>query len=442
MRRAFGRYCFLLSAAAAILFISSNACADTAQLRIDGADTAWLLISAALVFFMMTGLAFFYGGLVRKKNVLSILMQCFMIICLITLQWMLVGYSLAFGPDIKGMIGSLAWAGLRGVGLEPSAAYAPTVPHIVFMIYQAMFAVITPALILGAFAERMRFDGFCVLIILWSTLIYDPIAHWLWGNGGFLRAAGALDFAGGMVVHVSAGVAALAAALYLGRRQGYPKRISPPHNLPFAVLGAGMLWFGWFGFNAGSALSIGPLAASAFVATHAAGAAAGLTWAVLDHLFNERPTMLGMITGAVGGLAAVTPASGFVSPWAAVAIGVVVSLLSYGAVTVVKLKFGYDDSLDVFGVHGVGGMWGSLATGLFASTAVNPAGANGWLHGNPGLLWIQFKAVVITGGYSLAGTFALLWLVDTVLGLRVSEQEEQIGLDLVHHREVGYTLLD
>jgi len=417
--------------------------ADTSlPVRIDAADTAWVLVSAALVFFMMPGLAFFYGGLVRRKNVLSILMQCFIIICLVSVQWMLFGYSLAFGPDVKGWIGSLAWAGLRGVGMEPYAAYSATIPHEVFMIFQAMFAVITPALILGAFAERMKFSAFCFFMLLWSTLVYDPVAHWVWGVGGFLRNVGTLDFAGGIVVHVNAGIAALAAALYLGKRQGFPKHISPPHNLPFAVLGAGMLWFGWFGFNAGSALGANRLAGSAFVATHAAGAAAGLVWAILDWFINDRPTMLGMITGAVAGLAAVTPASGFVTVWGAMAIGGTVSCICYAAVTFVKARFVYDDSLDVFGVHGIGGMWGSIATGLWATTAINPAGANGLFYGNPAQALIQLKAAALVTVFSFLGTFGLLWLVDQMVGLRVSEQEEQIGLDLSQHREVGYTLLD
>jgi Amt family ammonium transporter len=437
-----GRCRLLLSSLFVVFLTAVPSFAETVPARIDTGDTAWILISAALVFFMMPGLAFFYGGLVRKKNVLSILMQCFITICLVTLQWMLFGYSLAFGPNIKGLIGSLAWAGLRGVGAEPCAAYAPTIPHQVFMIYQVMFAVITPALILGAFAERMKFSAFCLFTLLWSTFIYDPVAHWIWGVGGFLRNAGTLDFAGGLVVHASAGIAALATALYLGKRKGYPSRISPPHNLPFAVLGAGMLWFGWFGFNAGSALGSGALAGSAFVATHAAGAAAGLTWAIVDWLFNKRPTMLGMITGAVGGLAAVTPASGFVTPWGAAAIGVVVSIVCYAAVTALKNGFGYDDSLDVFGVHGIGGIWGSIATGLFASKLVNAGGANGLFYGNPAQFFIQLKATALVVGFSLAGTFVLLWVVDQLVGLRVTEQEEQIGLDLTQHREVGYTLID
>ena len=443
MHRLSGRYGWLFCLCAVLLLSVLPCFAESSPpVRIDAADTAWVLMCAALVFFMMPGLAFFYGGLVRRKNVLSILMQCFIVICLVSVQWMVFGYSLAFGPDVKGLIGNLAWVGLRGVGMEPYAAYSSTIPHQVFMIYQAMFAVITPALILGAFAERMKFSAFCFFVLLWSTLIYDPVAHWVWGLGGFLKNAGTLDFAGGIVVHVSAGIAALSAALYLGKRQGYPKHISPPHNLPFAVLGAGMLWFGWFGFNAGSALSIGRLAASAFVATHAAGAAAGLVWAILDWLINERPTMLGIITGAVAGLAAVTPASGFVTVWGAMAIGASVSCICYVAVAFVKARFAYDDSLDVFGVHGIGGIWGSIATGFLATTAINPAGANGLFYGNPAQALIQLKATALVALFSLVGTFGLLWLVDQLVGLRVSEQEEQIGLDLSQHREVGYTLLD
>lgn len=409
---------------------------------INSGDTAWVLLCAALVFLMTPGLAFFYGGLVRKKNILSILMQCMMAACLITLQWVLFGYSLSFGPDHGGWIGTLAWAGLRDVGLEPNINYAATVPHQAFMIYQAMFAIITPALILGAFAERMKFSAYCLFILLWSTLVYDPVAHWVWGVGGFLRKGGALDFAGGTVVHINAGIAALVTSLVLGKRQGYPSHISPPHNLPFAVLGAGLLWFGWFGFNGGSALSAGGLATNAFVVTHIAAATAGLTWALLDWVFNKHSTMLGMITGAVGGLVAITPAAGFVNIWGALGIGVGVSVICYTAVAVVKAKYGYDDSLDAFGVHGVGGIWGAIATGLWATKSVNDAGADGLFYGNAGLVLIQAKAVMATALYSLVMTWILLKLVDFLVGLRVSEQSERIGLDLTQHRESGYTLLD
>ncbi len=410
--------------------------------KIDTGDTAWVLVSTALVMLMTPGLAFFYGGLVRKKNVLSILMQCFIILCLISVQWVLFGYSLSFGPDKRGIIGSLSWAVLKGVGLEPNLDYAATIPHQVFMMFQMMFAVITPALILGAFAERMKFSAFCVFTFLWATLVYDPIAHWVWGVGGFLRNLGTLDFAGGTVVHINAGIAALVCALTLGKRIGHPDRLSPPHNLPFAVLGAAMLWFGWFGFNAGSALGANGLAASAFTATHVAAATAGLTWAALDWIIASKPTMLGAITGAVAGLVAITPAAGFVNPVGALAIGVGVSVICYIFVAVIKTKFGYDDSLDAFGVHGIGGIWGALATGIWATKAVNPAGADGMLYGNPAQFMIQLKAVLVTVVYSAIVSFVLLKLVDMVFGLRVNEQDERIGLDLTQHREVGYTTLD
>jgi Amt family ammonium transporter len=391
---------------------------------------------------MTPGLAFFYGGLVRRKNVLSILMQCMIVLCLISVQWVVCGYSLSFGPDVKGMIGDLSWLGLSGVGMEPNADYAATIPHQVFMIFQMMFAVITPALILGAFAERMKFGAFIAFVLLWATLVYDPVAHWVWGVGGFLRSMGALDFAGGTVVHVNAGVAALVCALVLGKRLGLKDTMSPPHNLPFAVLGAALLWFGWFGFNAGSSLAANGLAGNAFVVTHMAAAMAGLTWAILDAFVNGRPTVLGVITGVVAGLVAITPAAGFVTVGGALGIGLGVSLICYLFVSFIKVKFGYDDSLDAFGVHGIGGIWGALATGLWATKAVNPAGADGLFYGNPVQLWIQLKAVAVTAVYSLVVTYVLLKLIDKLLGLRVSEQEERIGLDLTQHREAAYTILD
>jgi Amt family ammonium transporter len=411
-------------------------------MAVDTGDTAWLLTSSAFVLLMTPGLAFFYGGLVRKKNMLSVLMQCFMLMCLVTLQWVLFGYSLSFGPDVNGWIGNLDWAFLKGVGLEPHADYSATVPHQLFMIYQLMFAIITPGLIIGAFAERMKFSAFCLFMLLWATVVYDPVCHWVWGVGGFLRTGGALDFAGGTVVHINAGVAALAAALVLGKRQGYPAHLSPPHNLPFAVLGAGLLWFGWFGFNAGSALGAGSLAANAFVASHIAAAVAGLTWAALDWRVNAHPTMLGMITGAVAGLVAITPAAGFVGAIDAIWVGAGAGAVCYAAVAVLKPRFGYDDSLDAFGVHGIGGIWGALATGLWASKGINAAGADGFFYGNPAQLLIQLKAVAVTVAYSFAVSWGLLKLVDALIGLRVGEQEERIGLDLTQHREVGYTLLD
>lgn len=418
--------------------------AATVPSLINASDTVWVLVATALVMLMTPGLAFFYGGLVRKKNILSILMQCFTVMCLISVQWVLVGYSLSFGPDLGGIIGNLDWFGLKGVGMSPSS-YAPTVPHQAFVLFQMMFAVITPGLIIGAFAERMKFAAFCLFSLLWATFVYDPVAHWVWGNGGFLGilgGKGAVDFAGGMVVHINAGMAALAAAVFLGRRQGYPHAISPPHNLPFAALGAALLWFGWFGFNAGSALAANSVAVSAFMATHIAGAVAGITWIVLDWIKFGKPTTLGMITGAVAGLAAVTPASGFVSISGAVWIAVGAGIICWIAVTFTKAKFKYDDSLDAFGVHGIGGIWGSIAVGIWATKAVNPAGVDGLVYGNPAQLLIQLKAVGVTMIYSFVMSLVLFKFVDMVAGLRVSEHEERIGLDLTQHRESGYTVID
>jgi Amt family ammonium transporter len=411
-------------------------------LPVDTGDTAWILISAALVMLMTPGLAFFYGGLVRRKNMLSILMQCFMILCLLSVLWVAVGYSLAFGPDVHGFIGGLQWMGLRGVGLDPNPTYAKTIPHEAFMIFQMMFAVITPGLIIGAFAERMRFRSFCIFSLLWAVLVYAPVAHWVWGDGGFLKVRGVVDFAGGIVVHINAGLAALAAALILGKRRGFPQTIHPPHSLPFAVLGAALLWFGWFGFNAGSALGAGKLAVNAFVVTHTAGAMAGLTWALLEWVLIRRPTMLGMITGSVAGLAAITPAAGYVDVSGALCIGAGAGAICYLAVSFVKAKLKYDDSLDAFGVHGIGGAWGTLAVGLWATKTVNPDGPNGLFHGGASQLGIQAMAVGITLAYSFVVTIILLKLVSVFSRLRVEDQDERIGLDLTQHREVAYTMLD
>jgi Amt family ammonium transporter len=407
---------------------------------VNSGDTAWMIMSTALVMLMTPGLAFFYGGLVRRKNVLSVMMQCFMLMGVISIQWVLFGYSLAFGPDHGGLIGGLSWAGLHGVGLTPNPDYAATIPHQLFMVYQMMFAVITPALIVGAFAERMKFSAFLLFSLLWTTIVYDPMAHWVWGVGGILRELGALDFAGGTVVHINAGMAALAAALVIGRRKGYPD-ISPPHNLPFAILGAALLWFGWFGFNAGSALSSGGLAVSAFLATHMAAAAAAVAWALLDWISSKRPTALGLISGAVAGLVAITPASGYVTPIGAMGIGALAGLVCYVAVVVVKNKLGYDDSLDAFGVHGVGGMLGALLTGFWATKVVNPAGANGLLHGDARQVLIQFIALVACAAYSFILSWGLLKLIDKLVGLRVNEHNENIGLDLTQHSESAYTLV-
>ena len=412
------------------------------QGTISAGDTAFVLVSAALVLLMTPGLAFFYGGMVRRKNVLSMLIQCFILLCAIGLQWVLFGYSLAFGPDHGGVIGGLSWAGLRNVGLEPNAEYAATIPHEAFMIFQAMFAIITPGLIIGAVAERIKFSSFFLFVLLWATFVYDPLAHWVWGAGGWLRNMGALDFAGGAVVHVNAGVAALVMALLIGKRQGYLNTPFAPHNLPFTVLGTGLLWFGWFGFNAGSALSAGGVACNAFVATNTAAATAGLVWAFIEWVRNGAPTMLGVATGIVAGLAAVTPACGFVHPMSAVAIGACASAFCFMAVVFLKARFKYDDSLDVFGVHGIACIWGLIATGLFASKAINPAGADGAFFGNPRQLLIQLLTVLATAIYVGIASFILYKVVDATLGMRVDEQSESVGLDITQHKEVAYTVAE
>jgi Amt family ammonium transporter len=407
--------------------------------KINPGDTAWILMSAALVMLMTPGLALFYGGMVRTKNVLGTIMQSFMIIALISVQWMLIGYSLAFGPSRWGIIGDLSWFGLHGVGLTPNPDYAATVPHQAFMIYQAMFAVITPALIMGAIAERMKFKAFVIFALLWSTLVYDPIAHWIWGAGGWLREMGALDFAGGIVVHISSGISALAAALLLGKRRGFGTEPMAPHNLPMTIAGAGILWFGWFGFNAGSAITAGMLSTSAFVVTHLAAAAGALSWSLVEWIYKGKPTTLGLVSGAVAGLATITPAAGFVPPWAALIIGLGAGIFCYGGV-VAKNKFGYDDSLDVVGIHGVGGTLGALAIGLFATQTINPAGRNGLFFGTPELLGAQALAVIVAWVYAFGITFILLKILDWTIGLRVSEEEEHSGLDLTQHSETGYNL--
>ncbi len=408
--------------------------------KIDSGDTAWMLTSSALVLLMTApGLALFYGGLVRRKNALGTIMHSFIILALITIQWVLWGYSLAFGPDKGGIIGGLDWIGLRGVGLEPNADYGATIPHQAFMVYQMMFAVITPALITGAFAERMKFSSFLVFTLLWATFIYDPLAHWVWAVGGWMRNLGALDFAGGTVVHISSGVSALAAALIIGRRRGYPHEPMAPHNLTMTVTGASLLWFGWFGFNAGSAIAANQLATSAFVVTHLATAAAALAWMFTEWSSRGKPTVLGAASGAVAGLVAITPASGFVGPMPAIVIGVGAGVFCYAA-CMLKARLGYDDSLDVVGVHGIGGTWGALATGLFASKAVNSAGADGLFFGNPKQLWIQAIAVLATWVLAFVGTVIILKAVDAVMGLRVTQEEEQTGIDLSQHEENAYAL--
>jgi len=402
---------------------------------IDTGDTAWILISSALVMLMTPGLAFFYGGLVRHKNALSTIMHSFTAVALVSVIWVLWGYSLAFGPDHWGLIGGLDWLGLRHVGQEPGP-YSATVPHQAFMLFQLMFAIITPALITGAFAERAKFSTFLVFVVLWSTLVYCPVAHWVWGNGGWLRELGALDFAGGTVVHINAGVAALVAAFLFGRRIGFGDEPMEPHDVTYVILGTALLWFGWFGFNAGSAVAAGGLATNAFVVTNTAAAAAALTWMGLSWWLTGKPSVVGAASGAVAGLAAITPASGFVDAMPAVLIGIGAGFFCYMAVRLRGI-FKFDDTLDVFGVHGVSGTWGVLATGIFATAAVS-GGATGLIDGNAGQIGRQLAAIGATGGYSFVMTFAILKVLDWVMGLRVSEEEELVGVDMSQHGERAY----
>jgi Amt family ammonium transporter len=407
-------------------------------MSVSSGDTAWLLISSALVMLMTPGLALFYGGMVRRKNILSTMMMSFALLGLIGLLWVLYGYSLGFAPDRMGVIGGLDFVGLRGVGQEPSSVYATTVPHLAYMTFQAMFAVITVALITGAVVERMKFSALMVFAVLWFSVVYCPVAHWVWGSGGWLARLGALDFAGGTVVHISAGMSAMALALCLGSRRGFLKREPmEPSNIPIVVLGAGLLWFGWFGFNAGSALTSSGLAASAFVATNISAAAAALTWMLLSWVYR-RPTALGTATGAVVGLVAITPAAGFVPPIAGIPIGMVAAIICYYAMLFRAKRLGVDESLDVWACHGMGGVWGALATGIFASVAVNGAGADGLVFGNALQLAKQLLAVVSVGAFAFGATWGLAKLVDAVMGLRVSATEEMVGLDISQHGERAY----
>jgi len=407
--------------------------------KVDSGDTAWVLISSALVMLMTPGLALFYGGMVRRKNVLGTIMQSFIALGVITILWVLYGYSLSFGPDKWHIIGGLEWVGLRGVGLEPNPDYAATIPHQAFMIFQMMFAVITPALITGAFAERFKFKAYLLFLVLWATIVYFPLAHWVWGVGGWIRELGALDFAGGLVVHISSGVSALAAAIIVGKRRKHGVEQMAPHNLTMTLLGAALLWFGWFGFNGGSAVASGSLATSAFVVTHIATAAAALSWMFAEWSHRNKPTALGAASGAVAGLVAITPASGFVGPMPALVIGLVAGVLCYMAVNL-KARLGYDDSLDAVGVHGVGGTWGAIATGLFASKLINSAGNDGLFYGNASLLLNQIISIGAVWIYSFAATLMILKVIDWTVGLRVSEEDEADGLDLSQHGESGYTL--
>ncbi len=401
--------------------------------QIDSGDTAWVLVASALVMAMLLpGLALFYGGLVRTKNVLGTIMQSAMILCIVSLLWVFWGYSLAFGPDKGQVIGGLDWVLLKGVGMAPFARYGPTIPHQAFMLFQMMFAAITVALITGAFAERMKFTALLAFTILWSTFIYSPIAHWIWG-GGWLSKMGALDFAGGAVVHISSAFAALASVLVIGKRKGFGTDFMAPHNLPMTVMGAGLLWFGWFGFNAGSALGANETAVRAFLATHISAAAGGVSWMFIEWYTQRKPTLLGAASGMIAGLATITPASGYVGPGSAILIGLASGVLCHSAV-LWKNRLRHDDSLDVIGIHGVGGILGILATGLFASE-----GAKGLFFGNPGQLGIQAITVCATAIFSFVGTFIILKIIDRFIGLRVTPEEESIGLDLSQHNERAYT---
>lgn len=428
---------FSLSAAAATWLLSMPCAlaAEDAPLAPDTGDTAWVLISAALVFIMTPGLAFFYGGMVRSKNVLTTIMQSFFIAAMISVEWIVLGYTLAFGDDVGGFIGNLDKLGLAGIGYN--LLDGGTIPELAFVAFQCMFAILTPALITGAFAERMKFGAFALLMLFWAVFIYNPMAHWVWG-GGFLAQLGALDFAGGLVIHILSGVSGLTLCILLGKRKGYGKMAIVPHNIPLTVLGATLLWFGWFGFNAGSALGANSLAANAFVVSQAAAAAATVSWVAAEWIIGGKPTVLGAVSGCVAGLVAITPAAGFVEPMPAVVIGLVGGLVCYVAVAYLKTRLGYDDSLDAFGVHGVGGTWGSIATGLWATTAVNPDGANGLFYGETDLLFAQIVSTIVAYVLAVVGSYALYKIVSAVTEIRADENEETAGLDIVEHGERGY----
>jgi len=404
---------------------------------ISGADTAFILAAAGLVLLMTPGLALFYAGMVRSKNALGTIMQSLILISLISLEWVYIGYSMSFGPDVNGLIGDWSWFALRGVGTAPSDTYATTIPHTVFMIYQCMFAVITPALIAGAFAERVRFPAFVVFSLLWAVLVYNPVCHWIWGSGGWLAKLGVLDFAGGLVVHATCGMAALASVMVIGPRKGYGQTNFMPHNLPMTMLGTGLLWFGWFGFNGGSALAANEVAATAFVATHLAGMSGMAMWTVMEWIKLGKPTTLGAASGAIAGLATITPAAGFVGPNAAIIIGLIAGVVCYLAVNM-KTRFKFDDSLDVVGIHGVGGITGTLLLGVFASKAVNPAGVDGLLAGNGAQLWAQLIGVGVVCAYAFVVSWVILKGVHVTMGLRITEEAEHQGLDYTEHSETAY----
>ncbi|WP_084575720.1 ammonium transporter [Sporomusa malonica] len=410
--------------------------------KIDTGDTTFVLLSAALVMLMTPALALFYGGMVRTKNVLSIIMQSFICLGVISLQWVLWGYSLAFGPDINHLIGGLDWLGLNGVGADPNPDYSATIPQLAFMIFQGVFAIITPAIISGSVAGRVKFPAYIAFVVLWATLVYDPVAHWVWGVGGWLREYGVLDFAGGTVVHIISGVSGLVFALMIGKRKGYGTEVMAPHHLPMTVLGAALLWFGWFGFNAGSALGANGIASVAFVTTHVAAAAATVSWVLAEWLYHGKPTILGAASGCIAGLVAITPAAGFVTIMSAIIMGLVGGIICFFAVAVAKHKLGYDDSLDAFGVHGVGGTWGAIATGLFASTAVNPAGADGFFYGNAAQVLKQLVGVGTSWVFAAVMTFVIIKAIGLVMQIKADEEQQVQGMDVTEHGERGYAYQD
>lgn len=399
-------------------------------------DTVFMFVATVMVMLMTPGLALFYGGMVRSKNVLSTTMHSYSAMAIVSIQWIVIGYSLSFGPDWHGLIGTFDWFGLNGVSYAPNPDYSSTIPHNLFMMFQLMFAILTPALISGAFAERMRFSAFLIFILLWTTIVYNPVAHWVWGVGGWLRELGALDFAGGNVVHITSGVAGLVLAIFLGKRKNING--SSPHHLPFTMLGAGLLWFGWFGFNVGSALSLNDVALTAFINTNIAAAASALTWMLSEWFFQSKPTAMGAACGVVSGLVAITPACGFVTPFSALLIGAIGGVLCFGAVFFLKTKFGYDDTLDAFGCHGIGGTWGGIATGLFATTTINSDGANGLFYGNAALLLKQLIAIGATYAFTIIMTYAIIKAINFFLPVRVDEHEEHMGLDISMHGEKAY----
>ncbi len=404
----------------------------------NGADIAWVLVASALVLFMTPGLALFYGGLVRNKNVITTMYQVIAVALIISIQWILFGYSLAFGPDVMHLIGNFHFALFYHVGFAPDPAYASTIPAELFAIFQMMFAIITPAVIVGGLAERVKFSSFLVFSLLWSTLIYDPLTHWVWGQGGWLHQMHLLDFAGGTVVEMASGISGLVCAMYLGKRHGHGTGAIKAHNVPLVIIGTAILWFGWFGFNAGSALAANDVAVNAFLVTNTAAAASGIAWVLIERWQTGHASIIGAAAGIVSGLVAITPASGFINPGASIVLGLIAGVISYFFSTMFKNYFGYDDALDAFGAHGIGGTWGMVATGLFATIAVNPQGLNGLFFGNSQTLWVELLAIVVTWVFCGAGTWVLLKVVDLIMGIRVTPEEEKIGLDVIMHNENAY----